>query len=224
MKSSFKKAFFDTLPVLAGFIVLGIAYGMLFVEKGYQWYYAVLSSLLIYAGSAQFVAVSLLATNINLINLFLIIFVINIRYIFYGISMLNHYNKANKVKSFLIFGLTDETFALLVDSKQDDKYMFFVTLLNYIYWALGTFIGSIIGSDVVFNTKGLDFILTALFVTIFINQWRKSKNRLPLLLGFIISGVMLIIFKNYFIIPTLLVLLVVVLLFKNKLTEGSGDN
>lgn len=224
MKSSFKKAFFDTLPVLAGFIVLGIAYGMLFVEKGYQWYYAVLSSLLIYAGSAQFVAVSLLATDINLINLFLIIFVINIRYIFYGISMLNRYNKANKVKSFLIFGLTDETFALLVDSKQDDKYMFFVTLLNYIYWALGTFVGSIIGSDVVFNTRGLDFILTALFVTIFINQWRKSKNRLPLLLGFIISGVMLIIFKNYFIIPALLVLLVVVLLFKNKLTEGSGDN
>ncbi|MDD4124083.1 MAG: AzlC family ABC transporter permease [Bacilli bacterium] len=224
MKSSFKKAFFDTLPVLAGFIVLGIAYGMLFVEKGYQWYYAVLSSLLIYAGSAQFVAVSLLATDINLINLFLIIFVINIRYIFYGISMLNRYNKANKVKSFLIFGLTDETFALLVDSKQDDKYMFFVTLLNYIYWALGTFVGSIIGSDVVFNTRGLDFILTALFVTIFINQWRKAKNRLPLLLGFIISGVMLIIFKNYFIIPALLVLLVVVLLFKNKLTEGSGDN
>ncbi len=224
MKSSFKKAFFDTLPVLAGFIVLGIAYGMLFVEKGYQWYYAVLSSLLIYAGSAQFVAVSLLATDINLINLFLIIFVINIRYIFYGISMLNRYNKANKVKSFLIFGLTDETFALLVDNKQDDKYMFFVTLLNYIYWALGTFVGSIIGSDVVFNTRGLDFILTALFVTIFINQWRKSKNRLPLLLGFIISGVMLIIFKNYFIIPALLVLLVVVLLFKNKLTEGSGDN
>lgn len=224
MKSSFKKAFFDTLPVLAGFIVLGIAYGMLFVEKGYQWYYAVLSSLLIYAGSAQFVAVSLLATDINLINLFLIIFVINIRYIFYGISMLNRYNKANKVKSFLIFGLTDETFALLVDSKQDDKYMFFVTLLNYIYWALGTFVGSIIGSDVVFNTRGLDFILTALFVTIFINQWRKSKNRLPLFLGFIISGVMLIIFKNYFIIPALLVLLVVVLLFKNKLTEGSGDN
>lgn len=224
MKSSFKKAFFDTLPVLAGFIVLGIAYGMLFVEKGYQWYYAVLSSLLIYAGSAQFVAVSLLATDINLINLFLIIFVINIRYIFYGISMLNRYNKANKVKSFLIFGLTDETFALLVDSKQDDKYMFFVTLLNYIYWALGTFIGSIIGSDVVFNTRGLDFILIALFVTIFINQWRKAKNRLPLLLGFIISGVMLIIFKNYFIIPALLVLLVVVLLFKNKLTEGSGDN
>lgn len=224
MKSSFKKAFFDTLPVLAGFIVLGIAYGMLFVEKGYQWYYAVLSSLLIYAGSAQFVAVSLLATDINLINLFLIIFVINIRYIFYGISMLNRYNKANKVKSFLIFGLTDETFALLVDSKQDDKYMFFVTLLNYIYWALGTFIGSIIGSDVVFNTRGLDFILTALFVTIFINQWRKAKNRLPLLLGLIISGVMLIIFKNYFIIPALLVLLVVVLLFKNKLTEGSGDN
>ncbi|MDD4584992.1 MAG: AzlC family ABC transporter permease [Erysipelotrichales bacterium] len=224
MKSSFKKAFFDTLPVLAGFIVLGIAYGMLFVEKGYQWYYAVLSSLLIYAGSAQFVAVSLLATDINLINLFLIIFVINIRYIFYGISMLNRYNKANKVKSFLIFGLTDETFALLVDSKQDDKYMFFVTLLNYIYWALGTFVGSIIGSDVVFNTRGLDFILTALFVTIFINQWRKSKNRLPLFLGFIISGVMLIIFKNYFILPALLVLLVVVLLFKNKLTEGSGDN
>lgn len=224
MKSSFKKAFFDTLPVLAGFIVLGIAYGMLFVEKGYQWYYAVLSSLLIYAGSAQFVAVSLLATDINLINLFLIIFVINIRYIFYGISMLNRYNKANKVKSFLIFGLTDETFALLVDSKQDDKYMFFVTLLNYIYWALGTFIGSIIGSDVVFNTRGLDFILIALFVTIFINQWRKAKNRLPLLLGLIISGVMLIIFKNYFIIPALLVLLVVVLLFKNKLTEGSGDN
>jgi len=224
MKSSFKKAFFDTLPVLAGFLVLGIAYGMLFVEKGYQWYYAVLSSLLIYAGSAQFVAVSLLATDINLINLFLIIFVINIRYIFYGISMLNHYNKANKVKSFLIFGLTDETFALLVDSKQDDKYMFFVTLLNYIYWALGTFIGSIIGSDVVFNTKGLDFILTALFVTIFINQWRKAKNRLPLLLGLIISGVMLIIFKNNFIIPALLVLLVVVLLLKNKLTEGSGDN
>lgn len=224
MKSSFKKAFFDTLPVLAGFIVLGIAYGMLFVEKGYQWYYAVLSSLLIYAGSAQFVAVSLLATDINLINLFLIIFVINIRYIFYGISMLNRYNKANKVKSFLIFGLTDETFALLVDSKQDDKYMFFVTLLNYIYWALGTFVGSIIGSDVVFNTIGLDFILTALFVTIFINQWRKAKNRLPLFLGFIISGVMLIIFKNYFILPALLVLLVVVLLFKNKLTEGSGDN
>lgn len=224
MKSSFKKAFFDTLPVLAGFIVLGIAYGMLFVEKGYQWYYAVLSSLLIYAGSAQFVAVSLLATDINLINLFLIIFVINIRYIFYGISMLNRYNKANKVKSFLIFGLTDETFALLVDSKQDDKYMFFVTLLNYIYWALGTFVGSIIGSDVVFNTRGLDFILIALFVTIFINQWRKAKNRLPLLLGLIISGVMLIIFKNYFIIPALLVLLVVVLLFKNKLTEGSGDN
>ncbi|MDD2524609.1 MAG: AzlC family ABC transporter permease [Bacilli bacterium] len=224
MKSSFKKAFFDTLPILAGFLVLGIAYGILFVEKGYQWYYAVLSSLLIYAGSAQFVVVSLLATDINLINLFLIIFVINIRYIFYGISMLNRYNKVKNTKSFLIFGLTDETFALLVDSKQDDKYMFFVTLLNYIYWALGTFIGSIIGSDVVFNTRGLDFILTALFVTIFINQWRKTKNRLPLLLGLIVSVVMFVVFKNNFVIPTLLVLLLIVLLFKNKLTKGRIDD
>ncbi len=214
-----------TLPVFTGFSVLGIAYGILMHSKGYSFIGIALISLLVYAGSMQFVAVGLLSIGFNPLYTVLITMMVNARHLFYGVSMLDKFKGSEKMKPYLIFGLADETFSILCSTEppQDvDKnwFMFFVTMLNHFYWVLGSMIGGILGTMISFNTKGIDFVLTALFVVIFMNQWKSTKNHLPVMIGVGSSLICRIVFgAAHFIIPSMAIILLLVTLCKNTIEE-----
>lgn len=207
---AFRSAFPYTMPILAGFVFLGIAYGIFMNSLGFGAVYPILMSLLIFAGSMEFVAANLLLVAFNPINALFLTLLVNARHLFYGISMLDKYRGTGKKKSYLIFGLCDESFSIncTVDiPKNIDKgwFMFFVTLLNHSYWVIGSAIGGIFGSFVKFNTEGLEFVMTALFVVIFIERWMKEKRHHSALVGVGLSTVSLIIFGGtHFIIPAML--------------------
>ncbi|MCF7925389.1 MAG: AzlC family ABC transporter permease [Candidatus Izimaplasma sp.] len=212
-----KKIFTYTLPVIVVYISLGMAYGILMAQNGYGPIWSFFSSLLIFAGAAQYALVTLLVAAVNPISAFFLILIINARHIFYGISMLNKFEDTGKAKWYLMFGLTDETFGFLssvnVNSLHNKKQFFLgVTLLNHFYWVLGSTLGGIIGTVVGIQIQGLEFILVALFVGVFISQIMKQELRLPGLLGLLISFAMLIIFRDHFIIPSMVAIIVVMAL------------
>ena len=165
---NFKKMVRDTIPVIAGYIVLGMGFGIIMKANGYNIWFALAMSLFIYAGSMQYAAISLFTSGTSLLTVALTTLVVNARHLFYGISMVDKYKDAGIRKTYMIFALTDETYSLVCDTNQDTNYCFFVSLLNQFYWILGTVIGSVMGSKISFNTKGIDFALTALFLTVFI--------------------------------------------------------
>jgi 4-azaleucine resistance transporter AzlC len=208
-----KAAFPYTIPVLTGYIFLGIAFGILLGSKGYHFGWAFLMSFAIYAGSMQFVAINLLTSVFNPLNAFLITLVVNARHLFYGLSMLGKYRDTGKKKPYLVFGLTDETFSIVCSTEPPDGinkewFMFFITLLDQIYWIAGSLLGSLLGALFTFNSKGIDFIMTALFIVIFINQWESRKNHIPAMVGVGASVISLIIFGSAnFIIPSMLLIL-----------------
>lgn len=218
-----KCAFPYTLPVLTGYLFLGIAFGILLSSKGYHFGWALLMSTFIYAGSMQFVAVNLLISAFNPLNAFLIALVVNARHIFYGISLLKTYKGLGALKPYLIFGLTDETYSLICSARPpedvDKRYfMFFITLLNHSYWAIASAIGAILGALFTFNTEGIDFVMTALFVVIFIDQWKSQKNHIPALIGVGTSVVCLLIFgPDKFIIPSMLCILISFAALKDRI-------
>ena len=198
-----KSAFPHTIPVMIGFIFLGMSYGFLMKSKGFPFLYPVLMSVFIYAGSMQFVAVNLLLSAFNPIYAFVLTLMVNARHLFYGISLLGKYQNTGMKKPYLIFGLTDETFSVNCSTSPpegiDNKwFMFFVTLLNHIYWVTGTVLGAILGYMIQFNTKGIEFVMTALFVVIFINQWNETKNHRSAITGVVCSG---------FIIPAMILII-----------------
>ncbi len=200
-RKALKAAFPYTIPIGAGFLALGIAYGIYMNSKGFSFVYPMLMSLFIFAGSMELVTVSLLLSTFNPLYAFLLTIVVNARHLFYGISMLEKYKNVGNKKWYLIFGMCDESFSIncSVTPPQDiDKgwFMFFVTLLNHIYWVVGATLGGILGSYIKFNTKGIDFVLTALFVVIFLNQWNEAKNHLPALVGLLSSAICLLIFGS----------------------------
>lgn len=213
-RKALKAAFPHTIPVLTGYMFLGIAFGLLLNSKGYGPGWAVLMSILAFAGSAQYLAISFLSSAFNPLYAFLMTLIVNARHLFYGISMLNKYKNTGKKKPYLIFGLTDETFSIVCSAKApkgvDQTYfMFFVTLLDHIYWVSGSLIGSLLGSVISLNTKGLDFVLTALFTVIFVDQWKAQKNHLPALIGVFCSLACLLIFgPDSFIIPSMAAILI----------------
>jgi 4-azaleucine resistance transporter AzlC len=210
---AFRSAFPYTVPILTGFVFLGIAYGIFMNSLGFGPIYPILMSLLIFAGSMEFVAANFLLIAFNPINALFLTLMVNARHLFYGISMLDKYKGSGKKKLYMIYGLCDESFSIncTVDvPKNVDKgwFMFFVTLLNHSYWVLGSAIGGIFGSLVKFNTEGLDFVMTSLFVVIFIEQWMKEKKHHSALVGLGLSTVSLIIFGgDNFIIPAMLSIL-----------------
>lgn len=218
-----ESAFPYTIPVLTGYLVLGTAFGILMNSKGYSCIWVVLVSLFIYAGSMQFVAISLIASGFNPLYACFITLMVNARHLFYGISMLSKFKGMGKKKPYLMFGLTDETFSILCSTQPPEGvdrgwFMLFVTLLNHIYWVLGSLIGSILGSLITFNTKGIDFILTALFVVIFINQWKSTKNHLPVLIGVGSSILCRLLFgANNFIIPSMILIVLLVTILQKKI-------
>lgn len=221
--NALKAAFPHTIPVLTGFMFLGIAYGILMNSKGYGFGWTVLMSLFAFAGSAQYIAVTFLTTVFNPVYALLMTLIINARHLFYGISMLDKYKNAGRLKPYLIFGLCDETFSVLCSTEPPEGvnknwFYFFVTLLDHLYWVTGSAIGGLLGSVISFNIKGLDFVLTALFVVIFVGQWRTRKNRLPAMVGVLCSVVCLLIFgQRHFIIPAMLAILASLTLFRKGL-------
>ncbi|MDR9787403.1 MAG: AzlC family ABC transporter permease [Peptococcaceae bacterium MAG4] len=222
-----KAAFPHTIPVFTGFTFLGIAFGILMNTKGYGLGWTVLMSLLVFAGSAQYVTVNFLTSVFNPIYVLLLTLIVNARHLFYGISMLDKYRDTGKFKPYLIFGLCDETFSILCSTNPPEGvnrnwFMFFITLLNHSYWVLGSALGGLLGYMVSFNTKGLDFVLTALFVVIFIGQWKTQRNHGPAIIGVLCSVICLIISgRSNFIIPSMFAILAVLTVFRKKMT-GEG--
>lgn len=187
-----KKAFQVSIPVMMGYAVLGFAFGLLLVSFDYPWYLAPIMSLFIYAGALQFVAISFFNVKAGMVDIAIATLFINIRQSFYGLSLLKRFKKAGKLKPYLIFGLTDETYALLTTIKDDESlkkkwYYFFLTAFNQSYWFTGATLGAIVGSNIKFNTAGLEFSLTALFVVLCIEQYKNLQNSTPFIIGAIAS-------------------------------------
>ncbi|MBU1020295.1 MAG: AzlC family ABC transporter permease, partial [Firmicutes bacterium] len=217
MKNNFKKAFIISIPVMIAFIFLGISYGMLMEENGYGPTWSFFISLFTFAGAAQFAMVAFLSIQMNPLIVFIIILVINARHLFYGISMLDEYRNYGALKWYLMGGLTDETFSLVrsikFDEKDDKKEIYlFITLLNHSYWVIGSVLGGVLGSVLQFEIIGLDFILTALFVSVFASYLKNSKIKYPGYIGLGVSIFTLLIFQDNFIIPAMGIMVLLLLL------------
>lgn len=207
MKQDIKRAFKDSLPVLAGYIVLGMGFGILLATKGYGVWWALAMSVFIYAGSMQYLAIDLLAGGASLISAALATLLVNARHLFYGISMVDRYKGAGKKKPYLIFALTDETYSLVCNTEGGHRYCFLVSLLNQIYWMAGSVLGSLLGGILPFSTEGIDFALTALFVTVFVEQWKSTKDHLPAIIGTLASVLCLLLFgADSFLIPSMILI------------------
>lgn len=223
-----KLAFIKSLPVMAGYIVLGIGFGILLKKAGYGLLWAFLMSFTIYAGSMQYVAVSLLTSGASLISAALTTLMVNARHLFYGVSMIEKYKGAGAQKPYLIFALTDETYSLLCGEEQPEGvdffwYSFFVSLFNQCYWILGSVLGSALGTLIAFDTAGIDFSMTALFVTVFVEQWITTKNHLPAIAGLACSVVCLLFFgADSFLIPTMISITVVLFLCRDIMEKEGG--
>jgi 4-azaleucine resistance transporter AzlC len=191
-KNELKKAFHISIPIMMGYIVLGFAFGLLLVSFDYSWYLAPIMSFFIYTGALQFVAINFFNIKAGYVDIAIASWFINIRQAFYGLSLIKRFNKTGKLKPYLIFALTDETYALLTSIKDDENlnkkwYYFFLLFFSQSYWLLGSTLGAIFGSNIKFNTQGLEFSLTALFVVLCIEQYKSLKNIFPFFIGFISS-------------------------------------
>lgn len=217
-----KAAFPFTIPVFTGFICLGIAYGILMRSKGYSTIWAVAMSAIAFCGSMQFVAITLLTAVFNPLQAFLLSLMVNARHLFYGISMLDKYANTGKLKPLLIFTLCDETFSICTSVRAPDNinekhFYFIISLLNYSYWVLGTLIGGICGGFVSFNTAGLDFALTALFVVLFLEQWHNKYSRRAALIGIAATVISLIIFgADNLVLPAMAIILILIMLGRGR--------
>ena len=225
-----KYAFKQSLPVMAGYIVLGFGFGVLLASKGYGPGWAFLMSFFIYAGSMQYVAIDLLTSGATLITAAIMTLMVNARHLFYGLSMINRYRHTRPYKPYLIFGLTDETYSLVCSGEvpagiEQNKYYFYVTLLDQIYWILGSLLGSVLGSIILFNTTGIDFAMTALFLVVFTQQWLDTKNHCSALIGVFCSIVCLCLFgPDRFLIPTMILITLLLTVLRKQLeNEKSHD-
>lgn len=228
-RKTFKYSFLATIPVMAGYVVLGTGFGILLADKGYSYWWALLMSLVIYAGSMQYVGVGLLGSGAALISTALMTLMVNARHLFYGISMLEKYKNTGAMKPYLIFALTDETYSLVCDAKLPEGisrkwYYFLVSVLNQSYWVLGSFLGAFLGNTLSFNSKGIDFSMTALFVVIFVEQWESTGNHIPALLGLFISVLCLLLFgADNFLIPAMIGITVGLFLMKPAILAGKDE-
>lgn len=225
-RRALKAAFPYTIPIFAGFCFLGMTYGIYMNVSGFSFIYPMLMSMTIFAGSMEFVTVNMLMGAFDPLQAFLMTIMINARHLFYGISMLDKYKGTGFKKCYLIYGMCDESFSVnyTADIPEDvDKgwFYFFVTLLNQCYWVFGATLGGIFGSLIHFNTEGLDFVMTAMFVVIFMEQWMKEKKHTSAILGLAISLLCLILFgADRFMIPSMLAILCVLTLLQKPLEKG----
>lgn len=226
IKKAFLAAFPHTIPIFAGFCFLGMTYGIYMNVSGFSFIYPMLMSLTIFAGSIEFITVNLLLGSFHPIQALLITIIINARHLFYGISMLDKYKGTGWKKFYLIFGLCDETFSInytaeIPSDVDQGWFLFFITFLNHIYWFIGATIGGIFGSFIHFNTEGLDFVMTSMFVVIFMEQWLKEENHTSSLIGLILSFLCLILFgSDNFMLPAMLTILAALTWINNNQKKG----
>ena len=223
-RHALRSAFPHTIPVLTGFLVLGMAYGMLMQTKGYGVLCAVLMSAIAFCGSMQFVAITLLTAAFDPVQAFFLSLLVNARHMFYGISMLQKYKGLGKIRAFLIYTLCDETFSIASSVEPPEgvsrKHFYVsISLLDYLYWITGTAIGGALGGVLTsFDTRGLDFVLTALFVVLFIEQMKKKENRASGLIGMACAAICLLVFgASNFIIPAMALICACLLLGRKVL-------
>ena len=223
--TAFRLAFPRTLPVLAGYLTLGTAFGLMLSSAGFGPLWAAIMSVLVYAGSAQFLAVNFIAQTVALPQVAMLTFLLNFRHFFYGISQVNRYRTAGKKRWYLIFGLTDETYALLSTglppaAVRPENYYFSVTLLNHLYWVTGSLLGGTVGHLIAFDTTGVDFAMTALFVVLAVEQWKKRTRHTSAICGLCCGVVSLLIFgPDLFLIPALVAIALILLLLRSRLEQ-----
>lgn len=217
-QKAFRAAFPHTIPVLTGYLFIGMAFGVMIQEKGYNFLWAMLMSLLCYAGSGQYLAVNFFAPGVSLIQVIFMEFMVNIRHIFYGLSLIERFAAAGKKRLYLIFSLTDETYSLYFITKtppdvDEDKFLFAIAFLDQMYWIAGSGIGALLGNIMPFDATGIDFAMTALFVVIMVEQWMDKKNCKSVIIGICCAVSCLAVFgTDSFILPTMVCVMTILLL------------
>lgn len=226
-KKALKAAFPYTVPIGVGFLFLGMSYGFMMRSRGFSVWYPMLMSMFIFAGSMEFVTANLLLSAFNPLAAFMLALMVNARHLFYGISMLSKYRNTGIKKFYLIFGMCDESFTIncSVDPPEDvDRgwFMFFVNLLNQVYWVGSATAGALLGSVIHFDTTGIEFVMTALFVVMFVNQWEEVKDHRPALAGLGCSIICLLIFgSSSFIIPAM-IFITVIFVIENRIKNSKA--
>ena len=215
-----KRAFKRSVPVLAGYLAIGFGFGIVLRDAGFGLPWAIAMSLFIYAGSMQYVGISLMAAPATLLTTLLTTLTVNARHLFYSISFVKKYRHTGRFKPYLIFALTDETYALLSEEEEEPLYYFLVSLFNHLYWMAGTMLGSVFAAALPFDTAGIGFSMTALFVSAYTEQWLSGKNRLSAAAGLAVTLVCLLLFgRNVFLIPAMLAITAVLLLLRGRLDK-----
>lgn len=222
-----KKAVIKTLPVMAGYMVLGMGFGILLKVNGYGAWWAFLMSLFIYAGSMQYVSIPLITGGASFISIAITTLMVNARHLFYGISMIHKYKGAGIKKLYLMHALTDETYSLVcTDSNAEAErhgYYLIISLLNHCYWMIGSVLGALIGGLIKFDAKGIDFSMTALFVTVFVEQWMSTKEHRPALIGIGASVICLLLFgSEHFLIPAMIAITMILTAIRRLLEKGEN--
>ena len=218
-----RKAFLKSLPVMAGYVVLGIGFGILLRNAGYGVLWSAAMAILIYAGSMQYVGIGLLAGGAGILTTILTTVMVNARHLFYSISMVDRYKNAGKYKPYMIFALTDETYSLLCDgetpdSEHADLYRFLVSLFNQLYWITGCLLGSLLGAVLPFSSAGIEFSMTALFIASFTEQWLRTKDHIPALTGLLATLLCLVVLgPENFLIPAMLLITLILTLLRGRL-------
>lgn len=217
-----RQAFYKSVPVMAGYVVLGTGFGILMRNAGYGVLWTAAMSAFIYAGSMQYVGVSLLTSGASVLTTALTTIMVNARHLFYSISMIDTYKDAGQFKPYMIFALTDETYSLLCDGTTPDGtepnlYRFFVSLFNQCYWVSGSVLGSLLGTVLPFPTTGIEFSMTALFVAAFTEQWMTTKDHVPALTGLLSTLLCLLVFgRDRFLIPAMLLITLILTILRRR--------
>lgn len=228
-KQAFKAALPYTLPICFGFLFLGMSYGFLMHSKGFPFVYPLFMSLFIFAGSMEFVTVNLLLSAFHPLSAFLLALMVNARHLFYGISMLDKYKNCGPKKFYLIYGMCDESFSIncaVTPPPEIDRgwFMFFVTLLNHIYWVSGTTLGALLGYVIHFDTTGIEFVMTALFVVMLVGQWEEADDHRPALTGIVCSLVCLLLFGgDRFMLPAMALIVLCFSLGRHKIVRKEKE-
>lgn len=228
-RAALRYALRQTLPILTGFLFIGLGYGVYMNVLGFSFWYPLFMSALIFGGSLEFIAATLLLSPFAPVQIFLLALMIQARHLFYGLSMFKKYGGTGWKKPYLIFGMCDESFAINYTTKVPSGidagwFMFFVTLLNHIYWVAGAAIGGLVGGRLPFNTDGISFVMTAMFVVIFIEQWINDPQHYTAVLGLGAASLCLAVWgRDAFMIPTMLVILVVCLLARPYLDRRAAQ-
>ena len=219
-KKAMRRAFPYTVPVLAGYLFIGAAYNVL---------WAVLMSVVVYAGSGQYLATNFFVPGISILQAVFLTLMVNIRHVFYGLSLVDRYNRFGRKRWYLIFGMTDETYSLICttgvpDDVDEEKFLLSITLLNQLYWIVGTAIGSLTATVIAFDSTGIEFAMTALFIVMFMELWYRRSNRPAELVGMLSAVLCLALFgASNFVLPTMVLMVAVILLGRKKLDRTEAD-